>query len=486
MRQSDSITRTGMLFLFILFSWPFQVDTVFAEDIKTVIPQAVPFCEKAFTAPKWSKSKMKGPFLTLINVSYENEHWAYEGDNPFSAAFPHMEAQAAEDVHCVLCVKQIRRKFGKFDDGAPAYLVKWDVRAVSWPDGKVLVKKTLQNRGPNLATKSGPGPGYTSPPRWPLLGWLREKTGQRNFIYTPTKWGIRVSADGKILVFKSDQKTIYYDVAAWIKSGKEPKDLKLVGVHSGRFSAALSSDGKYMAAIYKDGGIGIWRFFREKPVRFIETSSEFKASEKALALSPDDRILAAATPGKIRLWNLETGSTLKDWPAPENEVRQLAFSPDGKVLAAEYIKVRQEPEPVTETRFWDVETGKPAGEFCHLPTENMDRLPLAWSADGRIIVVKTGDRKIEVLRSGKSIGEYVSGSAATVSPQGGLIALANGNVVSVVNLETGMRHDLSGHFKEVDWLEFLPDASYLLSNSWDWSLRLWDLKKIGETAGVKK
>jgi WD40 repeat protein len=56
---------------------------------------------------------------------------------------------------------------------------------------------------------------------------------------------------------------------------------------------------------------------------------------RALAFTPDGRTLAAAGKGRaIRLWDPATGQELLTLPVDADQVNDLKFSPDGRALVA--------------------------------------------------------------------------------------------------------------------------------------------------------
>jgi WD40 repeat protein len=68
----------------------------------------------------------------------------------------------------------------------------------------------------------------------------------------------------------------------------------------------------------------------------------------SVAFSPDGKLLAAGChDGAIRLWNAASGAVLRDVPGHELTVSRLAFSPDGKLLASASAD--------TTVLLWDVE-----------------------------------------------------------------------------------------------------------------------------------
>jgi WD40 repeat protein len=142
---------------------------------------------------------------------------------------------------------------------------------------------------------------------------------------------------------------------------------------------AFSPDGRTVAAItavyvrgprdyeLKKHAIHLWELASGKTIlRIAEGDNQLNA----VAFSPDGRALAAAGKGVIQLLDVATGKELLAYRGQESQVflNALAFSPDGKKLAAGYWD--------STTLVWDV----PPGIRRALPNAR-DRIDLdrAWS-----------------------------------------------------------------------------------------------------------
>jgi tetratricopeptide (TPR) repeat protein len=188
-----------------------------------------------------------------------------------------------------------------------------------------------------------------------------------------------------------------------------------------------------------------------------------------IAFSPDGEVLAAAGSG-IDLWSAADGELLRSLGDPGEQVVDLAFSPDGALLAASC----RDEEVGVAVRMWRVADGSLAGE---LPAGAGQR-PLAFSPDGKLLAVGTDYLsaarplgvqlwkmpEMQLLRT-LAVPQAATGyvSAITFSPDGKLIASADD--VGLVQLSRTQDARLlssldTGHLFVVS-LAFSPDGALL-------------------------
>jgi serine/threonine protein kinase len=92
----------------------------------------------------------------------------------------------------------------------------------------------------------------------------------------------------------------------------------------------VSADGRYFAAAATDGSIRVWS-------NTSRGARIFKASERrvlAIALGPENLLVTGSEDGKVRLWNLRAGRTMRTFLAGTGPVRTVTFSPDGRRIVA--------------------------------------------------------------------------------------------------------------------------------------------------------
>jgi WD40 repeat protein len=189
---------------------------------------------------------------------------------------------------------------------------------------------------------------------------------------------------------------------------------------------------------------------------------------EALAFSPDGKTIAATGwGGGVRLWDAATGKELRKIPQP-NHVRSVAFSPDGRTLAA----------AGTPIGLWDVATGK---ELRRLDGHEKSVSHVAFCPDGKTLVSVGDDQTIRWwdVDTGRELRRWAVDQlsySVAFSPDGKTLAAAGldqtlslWDAASEVEL---LRFE--GHEGDVWRVAFSPDGKRLASAGADATLRLWD------------
>src|SRR5262249_26073441 len=104
-----------------------------------------------------------------------------------------------------------------------------------------------------------------------------------------------------------------------------------------------------------------------------------------LAFSPDGTTLAAGgDDGTIPLWDVAGGKLVREIRSPFKYVSAIAWSPDGKILAAPQFAGENE---VVYLRFWDPNTGQ---EQRHIRTGGVLMRSLAFTGDSKTLIAGDG------------------------------------------------------------------------------------------------
>jgi WD40 repeat protein len=241
----------------------------------------------------------------------------------------------------------------------------------------------------------------------------------------------------------------------------------------GRLAATASLDANLKACLT------VWDPDARREVLVIRTQEKFIGQ---VAFSPDGTLLAAATPDDtVGIWSATDGRERLRLRGHTGPVSCVCFSPDSRRLASARGDVSGKVRTGLEVKVWDMTTGK---ELVAMQGQADEMIGLTWTSDAKRLVARGLQRTLRIwdATSGEVIASrgfperpFYSVPSLAVSPDGRFVAYPDGRWVQVWDRDADTVFTLHGHTESVAAVAFTPDGHRLVSVDNQWTVRLWDV-----------
>jgi WD40 repeat protein len=310
-------------------------------------------------------------------------------------------------------------------------------------------------------------------------------TGHRDVVWSVA---FRTGTGGKELASAGgENKVILWNVQ------EETPLARDVPWHTDAVSAlAFDPKGQWLASGSPDNQVIFWSVRTRQPAGHPLAQTK---EVRGLAYSPDGNLLACAgsgSQGNIRLWDIQDPENPRErgiLPGHGGDVTGVAFSPDGRWLASCGVD--------GFLRVWDATTLKRIGEQASQPPAQLLSLAVAGNARGALVATAAEDESIrlwacDVAGAPTAVATLKPAGAPLSAPQVRCVALSADGRWLACGGNDGALHlwDLSAakpspvtvagkHEDVVRSLAFSADGKLLASGSYDHTVGLWEVATRG-------
>jgi WD40 repeat protein len=283
--------------------------------------------------------------------------------------------------------------------------------------------------------------------------------------------GLAVSPDGKTLASGSGNQ----ELKLWPLGGPASGPRRIETGPSQIYTLAFSTAGKLLLCGFAEGEIEL----RGMPTGALvkRWAAHPKADVMSVAFAGNDEVLiSCGKDGTVRLWSMPDCALRSSLPLGAGEVRSLAVSPDGQMVAVACER---------EIRLWSLSVAPFAVRRIARRQAHADMIADIAFVSGKRIASASYDKTVGAydVPTLEPVATYAGHSAALqavrwIPPHGRLASASDDKTVRLWSLDDDQDlHELHGHEDVVASLACTPDGTRLFSGAGDGVIICWDLAK---------
>ncbi len=248
------------------------------------------------------------------------------------------------------------------------------------------------------------------------------------------------------------------------------------------YAIAYSPDGKTILTGSRDKTAILWNAADGHKIHTLEGHA---GSIYAVAFSPDgSRLYTASWDKTVRIWDAKSGELLNTLKGHTAGVTAIDVSPDGShiVTGASINGRKTENEAASKKQtvmIWDAQSGQ---KLKALVGHDNSVYDVAYSPDGKLIASASWDGSVKIWDAIKGAelktleGHSQSIQAAVFSPNGQRLATGSwDNTVKIWDIDTGRELlTLKDHTARVTDVAFSPDGRQLAASARDETVVIWN------------
>ncbi len=266
----------------------------------------------------------------------------------------------------------------------------------------------------------------------------------------------------------------YHEITYW-KTADGSLARRVPGLSERLYDLAYSADGKWLATASGDPGqfgtVKLWAVEGSGDLKPSKTLLESNDSVFAVAFSPDGKLLAAAGADRaIRIWEIPAGKQLALIEDHADWIFDLAFSPDGKRLAS--------ASRDKTSKVFDVVKKESLVTF---PGHAETVYAVTFTPDGKQVASGGADNQIRFWnpdddgKQVRNLGGFGGPVFKIVNHPDGKHLIASGSDKTIRVFEgANQKQAIGGHNDWIYTLAVTADGKTLASGSWDGEVRLWN------------